>query len=371
MGVPVLKPSQIHGFSFAVEPVSILKTDFANFPNRSQKMESAKDCRSCHATIYENWFSSRHRSSFSNSLYQESHSRENMDWCVNCHAPLVKFENKSVRWKPEEGISCQVCHVREGKIITSKLPEPKMSKDSSLAKLSHDYSIDKEFGKSEFCANCHQFNFPISKTGTRKGNPVQYSELPMQNTYQEWKTSSFHGKLECQSCHLRAKSAESHLFPGGHNQNFLKNSFRVEARRLEGNAIGVSIFTIGVSHSFPTGDLFRTLRLELKDNRGGYLKQFRFQKNFSNVPENLVTPSSPGKFLKNDSVIPPPKGMEYASQKELVLFVPENTKSIQFELWLDYLNESNQLTTNLPIREVQLLIQKGTILVPPIDEELK
>lgn len=351
------REESIFRFTKGIEPVFYsVEKDSIRDKSTGEILQDSKSCKSCHETVYQNWFNSRHRVAFTNELYKESHEREPKEWCVNCHAPLLSpntnrlsLENRILK---EEGISCNVCHVRNGKVITSKLPNPK--RDNT--ELAHEYEVEPIIGKSEFCANCHQFNFPTLKSARSEGH-FEYSNLPMQNTFTEFKESYLSKYGECQTCHLAANSGDTHSFFGGHDREKLKSSLFLEMERISKNTILVNVITNGIPHSFPTGDLFRTLRIILRNKKtGNIVGELSLKKDYSDL-RSSEDKNSPSMMLLADNRINPPY-INHNSSASFQMHLEENVNEIEAELFMDYLHGLNRLTTGLPENLTRLSIKK-------------
>lgn len=333
-----------HGFDRGKSPVW----------TNPKTLASAETCQSCHQEIYDEWRGSRHRVAFTNALYQESHDREPLQWCENCHAPLVAQETdpnkKQNRLLSEEGVSCNVCHVREGKILTSKRP---------ISAKEHEYKEVSQMRGSDFCANCHQFHFPVG-TGAIPHELLSFSELPMQNTYDEWQTSKFGGKETCQDCHMTAKQGRrTHSFPGGHSLSVLSDSVSVSFLKTED-----SHFLIwrgkGIGHSFPTGDLFRTLVIRFLDKEGRVLGQEKLGYVYGKR-SNPGTKDS-AKELKEKMVLLPPLQRDASELRQWLS--PEKLgldKATQYSLHIRYLSEEHSLETKLKTSEYMPKFKSGKI----------
>jgi len=207
----------------------------------SVKTEAAQDCGVCHSQQVRQWKTSRHALSWSNAIFQTSYSVATFpSWCQDCHQPNLTVNSFGL--DRESGVGCLSCHLYEDQILTS-------NPLSDSKKSPHPLRYDDSFGKSEFCARCHQFNLP-------EYHPM-YSDTPVQNTYQEWLNSGT--EKQCQDCHMEAKG---HSFPGAHDAEFLRDSIDINVRRIE-NKIDVSLASVNIAHAFPTGDPFRRLQWSL------------------------------------------------------------------------------------------------------------
>jgi hypothetical protein len=107
---------------------------------------------------------------------------------------------------------------------------------------------------SELCAQCHQFGFAVNRLG-RVDHLAEGP--PQQDTYAEWldwKAES--GRSEtCQACHMA-----DHAFGGVRRIEALRRGVRVSPAE-DGSALEISLEDVG--HKLPTGDVMRTLTLEV------------------------------------------------------------------------------------------------------------
>lgn len=347
---PAITPAPL--FSKGVYPLVFKPADFPLHPKTGKPMLASADCQSCHTTVYRNWNASRHRVALTNELYRESHEREPSPWCVNCHAPLRATGTEKQPYRGEEGVSCLVCHARAGEILASSPPIVKAG-----ARPAHSYRIVPEFKDERFCENCHDFNFPTADTALTDGKAFRYTDQPMQSTVAEYRASSYFGKVTCSGCHLFAGSDQSHAFPGGHAIDRLKKDLRVEIERTGSAQITVKIYAHGIGHAFPTGDLFRTLRLQLRDAQSRHSSQIELRHVFTPVPAAQKSETSPLKVRVREETLPPPQ-LDYASMREYAMPWPATSAEIISELYIDYLAEINSMTTHLPPRVTRPLIKR-------------
>lgn len=337
-------------FSNGVNPIEYsLRKDSIWDTKSNTFAETNKSCESCHKQIYLNWSKSRHKEAYTNSLFQTSYQIEPMEWCLNCHAPLLgetkdSNQNQLKRIQIEDGVSCITCHVREGKILTGKIP-----KSSSLA---HNYKKVETMNESKFCANCHQFSFPTSQS-LKKNHSFQYSEVAMQDTYNEWLKTKSSKQKTCQSCHLASGKKDSHTFPGGHSLQLISDSFDVSASKISNNQILIKIQSIGIGHSFPTGDLFRALRFRVYDPKHNFLKEWIFKKEYTT--NKNPKPNEPTKTLIANTVF------ESEELKTLILQTEFNLNSIDYDFYIDYQNGLNELIHLETVKESRKVFQSGSI----------
>ena len=331
---------QTFGFTKSVEPVR-----FDPARDAPPGGANAAACGECHSAVYSNWMQSRHRVALTNPLYRESHAREPSVWCVNCHAPLLPTgadaRDKKERVLSEEGVSCAVCHVRQGRILTGGLPAP----GREDGKHEHRYQIAPVMRTSSFCAECHQFNFPQAAHQGLPGQTIRYASLVMQDTHTEWNASSFASQGTCQTCHLGSGDQVAHRFSGGHDLARLSGALQVRARRLEQNLAEVSVISIGIGHAFPTGDLFRALRLRIVDGKRRVLVEFLLKRTFLPLGRAKAAAHLSTKVLISDTTVPPPQG-DYGASRSFIIPLSEQGQ-LFYELEIDYLNDINHLLTGL------------------------
>ena len=211
---------------------------------------SAAYCQSCHADSHADWSAGQHARSWSNPVFQEGYRTEPRMWCVHCHAPLQAQQDLVVAGEGggllDEGINCAACHVRDGVVQGTRardLPE-------------HRVAALPDFAAAQMCADCHQFNFPVFHY-----DEIHYTAEPMQNTYVEWQAAE--STADCRTCHY-----DGHRLVGPHTPGELQRVFREFRAELEGELVHLSFQITERGHSLPTGDLFRSLCLELAGDPG-------------------------------------------------------------------------------------------------------
>jgi hypothetical protein len=336
-----------HGFSKGLTPIIL-----------TGNQESSKDCGACHEGIYEEWSNTRHRVAFTNKLYKESHEKEPLIWCVNCHAPIMKSngdpEKIQDRLFVEDGVSCIVCHKRGDKILTARIPsKPK----------EHEYIEVKEMRRSEFCENCHQFNFPVG-TGNVPHKNFKFSNQPMQNTFTEWQMSYFYGKETCQDCHMETKTNyKTHNFPGGHNRDYLAKTFSLSLEKVSDDDAKLIVTAKRLGHAFPTGDLFRTLVIRLLDKKGEEIKKINLRYVYTEIESNRNSQTHSAKKLIERNIITPPVSKEDAYFiKNISISNADMARIDSYELSMSYVNESNKLFSTVEDNTSKLVFKREKIL---------
>lgn len=223
---------------------------------------TSEACAACHAEIADEWRASQHATSWSDALFQAAYAVEPMQFCRNCHAPGARAARVPDVRSQREGVSCAICHVRDGRVLGPGRNRPP-------AAGGHAFEAVVAMRTTAFCEGCHQFNFPGD---SGPGGEVFATDEPMQDTHAEWAMSASATQGEhCQDCHMPWISSpdgrrhRSHRFPGGGDLSLLASAVRVEgtARATERETVvSVTVSPGRIGHSFPTGDLFR--RAELK-----------------------------------------------------------------------------------------------------------
>ena len=275
-----------------------------------------------------------------------------MVWCVNCHSPLV-LEGKNPdevenRIFSNEGVSCIACHVRENQILASKeIENPR----------EHNFILNKKLKDSEFCSNCHQFNFPTAN----KNHGFQFSNLPMQNTYQEWKESFFYQKENCQSCHMpikinsKGENYRSHSFFGGHNKELLEKTFSIKLIQLDKNLFKIEILAKKLGHGFPTGDLFRKLNIQILDQN--YKRLYEFDLGYEYSKNENPKFEDAEKVLSNKEVFSPPLSSENSIYLKSI-YNSELNKAKFYKMKMKFVDEKSLLIDEYS-ESVELIFKKG------------
>jgi hypothetical protein len=256
---------------------------------------SATECKECHEEIYREWSESMHAKAWIDPYYQVDFIADgSQQICLNCHIPLenqqenlvLGFKDKE-KFKPilkpnpnfdpalrDEGVTCVVCHIREGKIVGpfgvegaphSVIPTPEM------------------IAGIKFCEKCHVVS------GERWDT---FYRIPPCGTVAEITESN--KKIDCVGCHmpevirplvegLEPRRNGKHFFRGGHHPETVKKSLKVEYKKEVPSDKKIKyIFTltnIGAAHYLPTGTPDRHLTLELKlfNREGKVLKEKNYK----------------------------------------------------------------------------------------------
>jgi hypothetical protein len=154
---------------------------------------------------------------------------EPLAFCRGCHAPSADPSKATPAAAESLGIGCIHCH------------------DASRAEGGH-----AAHGRvtTKGCKSCHEFAFPDDSTKL------------MQSTHVEHDASGL-SAVACESCHM-PRSDDGHLNHGfivSRNEEMLKRAADIRIARAGDAKVAVRIVTRGVGHAFPTGDLFRRLKV--------------------------------------------------------------------------------------------------------------
>lgn len=232
----------------------------------------SSSCASCHPDQYAQWERSRHHGAATNTVFVDGLKQEPHARCMNCHAPVpggVRDLARTIGPRPQplpttspahEGISCAVCHVRDGVVVSA----------GPGRGYGHDVRPLPALKDAAFCAACHEFSGHEMKDGVTTLN-----DLPMQSTYSEWRAwrERTGDERTCQACHM---PGGRHDFDGT-SQALLRRSLEVSFER-HGSDVDAVVDARDVGHRFPTGDVFRHLTLHIEDATGERRELFRFER---------------------------------------------------------------------------------------------
>jgi len=232
-------------------------------PASADALLDARGCASCHAAITDEWSRSRHALAWTSSIFQTEYTLQPQAWCVNCHAPLTTQQVDLSGPRAAQGVDCATCHVRAGKLVA------RARRDGSP----HETVGDPTFGSPAFCADCHEFTFPVLSPDT--GAALRMTAHPMQNTVASFRAGPYAREREgCLSCH---GSRHGHAFLGGHDDAMLESALdvawcrqpQVPARPdgadggAEDQVLRVTVRNAAAGHTVPTGDIHRHMYLRL------------------------------------------------------------------------------------------------------------
>jgi hypothetical protein len=206
-------------------------------------------CGACHPRQLREWESSLHAAAFSpgfsgqlieGALATTAAIRQ----CQSCHAPLAEQQPAQTGFDAalrRQGLVCAACHVRaQQRYGPPRRPELR-AVDGPLPH--GGYQARPEFQESRFCAPCHQFFDDPGVNGK-----------PAQNTWGEWKQSSFaEAGRTCQSCHMPDRA---HTWRGIHDPEMVRAAVDVDLVpvSLDGETLAAALVLASrdVGHAFPT-----------------------------------------------------------------------------------------------------------------------
>lgn len=289
LGWRFLRPMQVFIVSPAFERPIDTNQAPAMFPTLS-----AKECAGCHREVYDEWSTTIHSQAWTDPYFQ-------VDWrfdgspqmCKNCHIPLDRQQeykvvgfNDTEKWDPilepnpgfnvalqHEGVTCNVCHLRDGKIL------------GVLGDTAAPHPVEKIDNPNRVCVRCHVvsgerwdtfFKFPpcgtVAEIQTARGKTFveDSNDMSLEQI----------AALGCVDCHMplveRAlapggapRPARRHLWRGGHDIEMVKNGLTIgfqETTNTESDKrrFTLSITNTGAAHYLPTGTPDRHLTVQLR-----------------------------------------------------------------------------------------------------------
>ena len=196
-----------------------------------------------------------------------------------------------------------------------------------------------DYGDAEFCAGCHQFNFPLFAAGSaprsrrddepgdsgtpdQAGQVIGYSKFPMQNTVAQFRTGP-HREDRCLDCHSRG--AGGHTFPGAHDPAMLTRALTYKLCR-DAAALRLTLTNQGAGHNVPTGDVHRHIVARLwRSTSPERLFEARLGRRYAPVPGG-------GKRTTVDTTLPPGHSQTHRIPLQSLGLVTKSDESIRFEL---------------------------------------
>lgn len=239
----------------------------------------------------------------------------------------------------EQGVSCAVCHVRDGEILAVDAP--------FWARLFHPIREEPRLAEADFCGGCHEF--PFQRHTPRF--PFAYGETLSQATLTEWRGSSAAARGQrCQGCHM---PSGSHAFPGAHDAALVRGALAAEVVAGAPDRAVVTVVARGAAHAVPTGDPFRRLVVELCEDEGcsSLVGQA--------VLRRALEPDETSWVIASDTTVPPAVDGEEARRR---LEVQTTAPALAWRLWLYY--GDARFHEHLPEEEVRLLVAEGRVLAP-------
>ena len=322
---------------------------------------SAASCARCHGRTHDDWAASQHATAYTDPRFQSSWRAWPEGWCLMCHLPLAEAQAEitptgtpavlgvqvgSVRPPgplASEGVSCAVCHVRDGQILSAEPP-------GWMARLAHPIRAEPALAQPDFCGSCH--DFPFQNHTPRQ--PFTFGAEPLQDTLDEWAGSQAAAEGQtCQTCHL---PAGRHTFAGGHDLDLVRRALRVSVVPTDAGA-DVTLRASGVGHRLPTGDPCRRLELQLcaDPDCDQVVGRARFGRTFA--------PTDTTWELVDDTTIPPATPTTPAERR---LLVPISAPPVAWRLWTRWVDPRTEPA--LTPDQASALLGAGP--VPTLDQPL-
>ncbi len=265
---------------------------------------SAKTCGNCHKKMYEEWSTAMHSKAWTDPYYQADLKFDSKQFiCRLCHTPLdrqlpskiVGYRDKN-KWNPilkpnpdfdkklqHEGITCAVCHLRDGKILgvigTTNAPHP----------------VKKLDNPNRVCMRCHLaksesfgvfVRFPpcgtvaeIASSKPEKSKPEKLQSSKLTTGASGELTLKSVASLKCVNCHMplvqrplvpggKIRNVRRHLWRGGHDPKMVKQALTASfVKKSESSKNYLFLLTMentGAAHYFPTGTPDRHLTVQLR-----------------------------------------------------------------------------------------------------------
>jgi len=233
---------------------------------------TAEGCAGCHEDVARQWAASAHARSWTDPVFQAEYAQAPDPFCRECHAP--RSTSARVDGPAADGIDCLVCHQREGTLLGR----------SGRGAEHHAVRAEPRLGDSSFCAPCHDFAFPEARPGAPR--PEYLPSAPLQATAAEHARSAASDRT-CQDCHMpRVGGRVDHRFGALSDPAMMRRAVRTRVRATAepGGSLRVDVrLSPGqIGHAFPTGDMFRQGRFEVR--RGADVEVERLQRWFARVP---------------------------------------------------------------------------------------
>lgn len=264
----------------------------------------AEECAACHKEFYDEWSTTIHSQAWTDPYFQVDYRFDgSQQICKNCHIPLdrqqeykvIGFRDKE-KWDPilepnpdfdpklqHEGVTCTVCHLKDGKILgpygSNTAPHP----------------VEKLVNSNEVCARCHVvggerwdtfFRFPPCGTvaeiqAGQSGETSRSGEAVVRDV----------AALGCVECHMplverplvvggKVRPTRRHVWRGGHDPAQVKRALDIQFKETPASSSNKRRFTltltnVGAAHYVPTGtpDRHFSVALRLLDAKGGIVQE--------------------------------------------------------------------------------------------------
>lgn len=304
LGWRMIRPMNIFAVSTAFErPIST-----KNMPDILTTLR-AEECAACHQEFYDEWSTTIHSQAWTDPYFKVDFEFDgSQQICLNCHIPLDRQQENLVlgfhdkeKWDPilapnpdfdhdlqQEGVTCAVCHLKEGKILG-----PRGSTDAP-------HPVEKLQTGNQICVRCHVvsgdrwdtfFRFPPCGTVAEIRAGKAQQEPPSPRGRSGEMTIEEIADLGCVGCHMpltkrppaegsEPRELRRHLWRGGHDPTMVKQALTITLREEsdappEKRRFALSLTNTGAAHYVPTGtpDRHLTVSLRLLDKDGGVVDE--------------------------------------------------------------------------------------------------
>ncbi len=212
-------------------------------------------CGACHESERAQLAQSAHGRGLDNPRFVTEWRRERLRFCSDCHAPLGPPGSTGAA----QAVGCAVCHAEATRGAETSTGAP------------HALGTGEARDRT-LCAPCHDFSFPDARQAPRSAFDPRGA---LQSTWREWARSEAAARGEgCIGCHM----------PGGDHTLVLRRDpsapvLQVAHRWLEHGVVELRLeATDAVGHALPTGDVFRTLGVELRLPGGSPIARTRLRR---------------------------------------------------------------------------------------------
>ncbi len=197
-------------------------------------------CASCHEAETRTWEKSQHHTAASDASYKTAVAIEPLAFCRGCHAPSADPNVVTPAAAEALGIGCIHCH---------DAPPTSAANTAGATTRKGPHGVMQ----SKSCASCHEFAFPDP--------PARL----MQSTREEHARSAY-ATTSCTECHMKrdAQGQVDHASIVSSDPEMLQRAVKVRVTRASDTRIAVRLAPGAVGHAFPTGDLFRRLRVSVR-----------------------------------------------------------------------------------------------------------
>lgn len=386
LGWRFIRPMQIFTVSQAFERPTDTRNAPAMFPTLR-----AEECATCHREFFDEWNTSIHSQAWTDPYFQ-------IDWkfdgspqiCKNCHIPLDRQQefnvvgfNDAEKWDPilepnsdfdaklqHEGVTCNVCHYRDGKIL------------GVLGGTSAPHPVEKIDNANQICVRCHVvsgkrwdtfFKFPPCGTVAE----IQTSRDKIFSDDSDDMSVEEIASLGCVDCHMplverplvpggQIRATRKHLWRGGHDPAMVKSGLTITFKETKTEDTNKQRFTLaitntGAAHYIPTGtpDRHLTVQLRALDPQGNVL-----QEEHHTLKRTVMW--RPFIIDLWDTRLPPKEAREYSIELEKGIF--DKAVTIEAQVHYHLLNEArrqrinyqNKSPIHYPVFEQRLNLAKIT-----------